>query len=232
MADEEVPTFRRPKKKQIQTRMKLDAEDVEEDISGHIEDIKEVQKVRERKHGLNAVECAVGKDLAKVFEELDENPFNLRGGGMLKLNPTQKAALTATEIEHDIKEQFKKETLLRDEHEEMKKYVEERLSGTPNDPSSSAPEKKKFKAQSLEDEILFRAAEKLKEFTSTKNDELLSNQMLVGIPEVDLGLEARMNNIVETEQKKLELLKKKNIPTKGSIPEVDLEDPAIKKLRR
>lgn len=85
----------------------------------HIDDIKEVQKVRERKHGLNAVECAVGKDLAKVFEELDENPFNLKGGGMLKLNPTQKAALTATEIEHDIKEQFKKETLLRDEHEEM-----------------------------------------------------------------------------------------------------------------
>lgn len=84
----------------------------------------------------------------------------------------------------------------------------------------------------MEDEILFRAAEKLKKFSSTKNDELLSNQMLVGIPEVDLGLSARMNNIVETEQKKLELFRKKKIPNKNAIPEVDLEDPAIKKLRR
>ena len=112
-----------------------------------------------------------------------------------------------------------------------KKYVEERLN-KPGDPSTSAPESKRFKAESLEDEILFRAAEKIKQFTSTKNDELLSNQMLVGIPEVDLGLGARMNNILETEQKKLELLKKKKLLTKDSIPEVDLEDPAIKKLRR
>ena len=31
----------------------------------------------------------------------------------------RKAALNAVDIENDIKEQFKKETLLRDEHEEM-----------------------------------------------------------------------------------------------------------------
>lgn len=38
---------------------------------------------------------------------------------MLRLNDTRKAALNAADIENDIKEQFKKETLLRDEHEEM-----------------------------------------------------------------------------------------------------------------
>lgn len=114
-----------------------------------------------------------------------------------------------------------------------KKYVEERLGKNPDDdPSTSAPEVKRFRADNLEDEILFRAADKLKEFTSKKNDELLSNQMLVGIPEVDLGLTARMSNIVETEQKKIQLLKKKSIPTKDSIPQVNLEDPAIKNLRR
>lgn len=33
MSEEGVPTFRKPKKKQIQTRTKVDAEDAEEDIS-------------------------------------------------------------------------------------------------------------------------------------------------------------------------------------------------------
>ena len=85
----------------------------------NIEDIKEAQKSRTRKHGLNALECAVGKELAREFDDLDENPFQMRGGGMLRLTDDKKAALNAVEIEQDIKEQFKKETLLRDEHEEM-----------------------------------------------------------------------------------------------------------------
>uniref|UniRef100_A0A914CBA2 Uncharacterized protein n=1 Tax=Acrobeloides nanus TaxID=290746 RepID=A0A914CBA2_9BILA len=58
----------------------------------------------------------------------------------------------------------------------------------------------------MEDQILYKAAEKLKGYSSKSNDELLSNQMLVGIPEVDLGLNVRMNNIIETEKKKSEIL--------------------------
>jgi len=68
---------------------------------------------------MNAVECAVGKKLAKEFIEQDEDPFRMKGGGMLRLSDGRKAALTAADIEQDIKEQFKKETLLRDEDEEM-----------------------------------------------------------------------------------------------------------------
>jgi hypothetical protein len=34
-----------------------------------------------------------------------------------------------------------------------------------------------------------KVAEKLSGFKSKANEELLSNQMLVGIPEVDLGIE-------------------------------------------
>ena len=41
----------------------------------------------------------------------------MKGGGMLRLSDDRKAALNAAEIEQGIKEQFKKETLLRDEHE-------------------------------------------------------------------------------------------------------------------
>jgi hypothetical protein len=250
MADEEKdPIFRKIKKRPVTSRSKTTIPSTssstkdDEDEATNFEDIKEAQKIRSRKHGLTSLECAVGKELAKQFDDLDENPFQMRGGGQFRLTDDKKAALNAVEIEHDIKEQFKKETLLRDEHEEMKKYIQQRLNK--DGEGSIEPEIKKYKPQNLEDEILFRAAEEIKQYTSRKNDELLSNQMLyayyflyllkcvyrVGIPEVDLGLQTRMTNIVETEQKKLELLKKK-LPTKNNITPISPDDPSMKHLRR
>jgi hypothetical protein len=55
--------------------------------------------------------------------------------------------------------------------------------------TSLDPVQKKLRAESIEDQILMKAAEKLSGFKSKLNEELLSNQMLVGIPEVDLGIE-------------------------------------------
>lgn len=40
----------------------------------------------------------------------------------------------------------------------------------------------------MEDSLMWKAAEKVRLFRSERNDELLSNQMLAGIPEVDLGI--------------------------------------------
>jgi hypothetical protein len=166
---------------------------------------------------MDAVECAVGKELAKEFHRLDEDPFRMRGGGMLRLTGSnminsvfvtfpkkldhQQAALNAADIEADIKEQFKKETLLRDENEEMRRYIETRLKREhPKEEGDEEEEEggskgqwergeKRRKFMSPEDEILFMAAEKVKKYKSKRNEELLSNQMLVGIPEVDLGIE-------------------------------------------
>lgn len=78
---------------------------------------------------------------------------------------------------------------------------------------------------SVEDEILLRAAEKMRGFSSKKDDELLSNQMLAGIPEVDLGIEARMKNVLDTEK-----LKSYMATHDGKPPENDPDRP--KKYRR
>lgn len=77
----------------------------------------------------------------------------------------------------------------------MRRYVESRLKkekviekihfGGGNE----EPDSKKAKSMALEDEILYTAAERVKKYTSKRSEELLSNQMLVGIPEVDLGIE-------------------------------------------
>lgn len=50
-----------------------------------IQNILEVQRVRQRRNGMDAVECAVGKELAKEFYRLDEDPFRMKGGKMLRL---------------------------------------------------------------------------------------------------------------------------------------------------
>ena len=50
-----------------------------------------------------------------------------------------------------------------------------------------------------------------------KSEEMLSNQMLSGIPEVDLGIDAKIRNIEATEEAKQQLLedqmKKRKEPT-------------------
>ncbi|CAK5075562.1 unnamed protein product [Meloidogyne enterolobii] len=211
--------FRKPKikanlrKKTLEEDFNLTSiEDEQKEIESRIRDIQEAQRVRQRRNGMDAVECAVGRELAKEFARLDEDPFRMSGGAMLRLTDTQRAALNAADIEADIKEQFKKETLLRDEHEEMRRYVEARLKRQNTLDDTDDSNNKRAKLLSPEEEILFKAAERVKNCSSTKKEELLSNQMLVGIPEVDLGIEVRMSNIVATEQKKAELLKKGIIP--------------------
>uniref|UniRef100_A0A914E1C8 Uncharacterized protein n=1 Tax=Acrobeloides nanus TaxID=290746 RepID=A0A914E1C8_9BILA len=96
------PVFRKIKKKPKPTRS-LKTEDnhsteEDEDVNTRIEDIRELQKVRERKHGLNALECAMGKDLAREFDDINDDPFRMKGGGMLRLSDDKKAALNAAEV--------------------------------------------------------------------------------------------------------------------------------------
>ena len=62
-----------------------DPAEEQEEIGSRIRDILEAQRVRQRRNGMDAVECAVGKELAREFHRLDEDPFRMRGGGMLRL---------------------------------------------------------------------------------------------------------------------------------------------------
>ncbi|XP_037560504.1 telomere length and silencing protein 1 homolog [Dermacentor silvarum] len=58
-----------------------------------------------------------------------------------------------------------------------------------------------------EKDVLFHVPEHLRKSTSKKSEEMLSNQMLSGIPEVDLGIEERIRNIEATEEAKLKLIR-------------------------
>uniref|UniRef100_A0A0K0CXU2 V-type proton ATPase subunit G n=1 Tax=Angiostrongylus cantonensis TaxID=6313 RepID=A0A0K0CXU2_ANGCA len=98
------------------------------DDTRRINDIRELQRAREKKNGLTEIECAVGKEKAAALEDGIQ-----MAGGTMALSGKQKARIEAAGIEAGIREQFEKETLLRDEHEELRKFIDQGLrrdSGT------------------------------------------------------------------------------------------------------
>lgn len=116
--------------------------------------------------------------------------------------------------------QFSVETNKRDEDEEMMKFIEEELSK--KKPKIEAQEdrqdgKTKPSYTSPEEAALQAVPDHLRESSTKRSEEMLSNQMLNGIPEVDLGIEAKIKNIEATEEAKLRLLwenqKKKDGPS-------------------
>ncbi|VDL66202.1 unnamed protein product [Nippostrongylus brasiliensis] len=145
-----------------------------------------LQKAREKKNGLTEIECAVGKEKAAALEDGIQ-----MAGGTMALTGKQKARIEAAGIEAGIREQFEKETMLRDEHEELRKFIDQGLRGetSNSEQQQSTPMDKRARSISLnESDVLMRAASKLKGYRSEASNELLSEHMLAGIPEVDLGI--------------------------------------------
>lgn len=165
----------------------------------------------------------------------------MAGGGMV-MTSKKKAAMEAASIEQGLREQFEKETMLRDEHEELRKYIDDGLQEYTADtskiekqkqPSSSAAAK--FSSLNAEDrdvELLKQAAGKVKGNQSKKETELLSEHMLAGIPEVDLGISTRITNILETEKKKRFLLQISAAEAAGLPPPIEECEESKPKYRR
>lgn len=105
--------------------------------------------------------------------------------------------------------QFSAETNKRDEDEEMMKYIEEQLQkrkGVKKIDDKKESENNDRKYLTPEEAALYALPDHLRQSSSHRSEEMLSNQMLNGIPEVDLGIEAKIKNIEATEEAKQKLL--------------------------
>jgi hypothetical protein len=132
---------------------------------------------------------------------LQSDPFKLANGGLIELKNLKASDIRNTDnIEDNIRHQFSKESHLRDEDEEMRKYVEEeirRRKGILDDETSAKTMKLyvlnaqlvTYLIDSADEEIFQAAAARFKKFTSKGWEAMISNQMLSGIPEVNLGIE-------------------------------------------
>ncbi|XP_055843369.1 splicing factor C9orf78 homolog [Episyrphus balteatus] len=220
MSDEDKPTelnkivFKKKPRKNIKLRRRSGDDDETElenpaEILSSLEEIKERQKLRGRPNGVSIAGLALGKKLALEEEITTNDPFNTKCGGMLNMQALKAGKIKEADDAYDvgIGTQFSAETNKRDEDEEMMKYIEEELrkrKGVAKDVEEQEGDKTKY--MTPEEAALFALPDHLRQSSSNRSEEMLSNQMLNGIPEVDLGIEAKIKNIEATEEAKQKLV--------------------------
>ncbi|KAK4025934.1 telomere length and silencing protein 1 homolog [Daphnia magna] len=210
--------FKKPKRKPLRQRIDVEGKDEdpsdgsdEIDVLTKLEETKELQKLRERPHGISAVALALGKKITIEEEVTVTDPFKVTTGGMADMKAVkagkQSSSLVDDAYETGIGTQFSVETNTRDEDAEMMKYIEEQLAKRKGLMQEDEDKANKYLTP---EEIAFSSVpEYLRMKSSIQSEEMLSNQMLSGIPEVDLGIEAKIKNIEATEEAKQKLLQER-----------------------
>lgn len=109
-----------------------------------------------------------------------------------------------------------KTLILGDTDEQMMKYIDEQLSKRKGQEAMNQ-EIDANRYLSPEDAAILSLPKHLRETSTKKSEEMLSNQMLNGIPEINLGIEAKIRNIEATEEAKMKILadqkSKKDLPS-------------------
>ncbi|KAH7984503.1 hypothetical protein HPB52_022141 [Rhipicephalus sanguineus] len=170
-----------------------------------LQDTKEIQKLRKRPNGVSVIGLNLGKKLTPKEELVIDDPFKLKTGGMIDMKALKGKRVTMEELDAvNLGNTFSVETNQRDEDADMMKYIEEELAKRRGRVQEPQPTPRNTVD---EKDVLFHVPEHLRKSTSKKSEEMLSNQMLSGIPEVDLGIEERIRNIEATEEAKLKLIR-------------------------
>jgi len=191
---------------------------VSDEDEAHVENEEELGKLKlaklkrellQKKAGVSSLALAKGKKMTKK-EEATDDPYKLAsGGGLSYLKDRKRDGRNRPDNEErdvtNISESFKVEKKIRDEEEEMNKYIEDELLRRRG--IERATDSKTFKVAKLSDILdpknLYELPEKYKGKSKIhREDGLLSAQMLNGIPEVDLGVNTKLMNIERTEAAK------------------------------
>lgn len=173
------------------------------EVRSKLEEAKELQSLRRRQTGVSVTALLVGEKLPPEAE-IDNDPFKLKTGGVVDMKKVKDRNRDMTEEETDLNlgTSFSAETNRRDEDADMMKYIETELK---KKKGLREDEEQKVKVKNAEDH-LYELPENIRVNSAKKTEEMLSNQMLSGIPEVDLGIDAKIKNIIYTEEAKARLL--------------------------
>jgi len=207
-------SFKKKSRRPIRSRKDSDEEEIEEMNTEEFEKTREIQKLRKRTAGTNIETLAAGK---KNRPE-DDDPLGLKKGGLLDTQAMKN--YKAIDDAYDVGTQFSKETHIRDEDDEMRKFIETEMSKMKGRPEKEEEEEEDQSPQFLapEDAALLSLPSHLTKSTFKKDQQMISAQMLTGIPEVDLGIDVKIQNIERTEKAKKKLLEENKQKEKESEP--------------
>uniref|UniRef100_A0A4W3JAW4 Chromosome 9 open reading frame 78 n=1 Tax=Callorhinchus milii TaxID=7868 RepID=A0A4W3JAW4_CALMI len=169
-----------------------------------LDELKEIQSMRRRQNGVSAAALLVGEKTPEEASTVDD-PFKLKTGGMIdmkKIKDRNRERVEEEETDLNLGTSFSVETNRRDEDADMMKYIETELKRRKGILEN---EEQKVKIKNPED-MLYELPDNINVSSAKRTEEMLSNQMLSGIPEVDLGIDAKIKNIISTEEAKAQLL--------------------------
>ncbi|NP_001154097.1 telomere length and silencing protein 1 homolog [Oncorhynchus mykiss] len=197
-----------PSGKNFRRRRESSSDEEEDEITAEVrsklDEAKELQSLRKRQTGVSVAALLEGEKL-RLDEGGDNDPFKLKTGGVVDMKKVKDRARDMTDDDTgdlNLGTSFSAETNRRDEDADMMKYIETELK---KKKGSVEAEEQKVKVKNAED-LLYELPENIRVNSAKKTEEMLSNQMLSGIPEVDLGIDAKIKNIIFTEEAKAKLL--------------------------
>ncbi|KAG1752362.1 hepatocellular carcinoma-associated antigen 59-domain-containing protein [Suillus paluster] len=173
-------------------------EDEEEDRSLPISELIELRKLKKSRQGIDVQKLSKGdakKRKRKTAEDGQEVQGGLRAGARVddEEDSTDAKARRAVRTSN-----FTQQTNVLDVDKHMMAYIEENLKirSRPPDPSEDEP------GTSAQDEFSLSERWKAEKKAADEGNVTNSMAMLTAIPEVDLGMDARLKNIEETEKAK------------------------------
>ncbi|KAI9277380.1 hepatocellular carcinoma-associated antigen 59-domain-containing protein [Sporodiniella umbellata] len=180
--------------------------------SSTIEEFNELRKLRRKQGGIDSERLSKGADKKKIREKKQEAGWSQTAGGLVA-SSAYRAKLTEEEDANKTKklklDSFTTQTNKLDVDKHMMEYIEAEMKKKKGYSSQEEAEEE-IKDKGFIDiyEELYRLPDKLKGEQKTSESEgnvQLSSQMLTAIPEVDLGINTRLQNIEETERAKRKL---------------------------
>ncbi|KAG2361734.1 hepatocellular carcinoma-associated antigen 59-domain-containing protein [Suillus spraguei] len=173
-------------------------EDEDEDKSLPISELIELRKLRKSRQGIDVSKLSKGdakKRKRKTAEDGQEAEGGLRAGARVD----DEEASTDAKARRAVRtSNFTQQTNVLDVDKHMMAYIEENLKirSRPLDPSESNSE------ANAQDEFSLSERWKGEKKAADEGNVTNSMAMLTAIPEVDLGMDARLKNIEETEKAK------------------------------
>ncbi|KAG2138057.1 hepatocellular carcinoma-associated antigen 59-domain-containing protein [Suillus bovinus] len=173
-------------------------EDEDEDKSLPISELIELRKLKKSRQGIDVSKLSKGdakKRKRKTAEDGQEAEGGLRPGARVDEEETSTDAKARRAVRTS---NFTQQTNVLDVDKHMMAYIEENLKirSRPPDPSESKPGANAEEGFSLSER--WKGEKKAADEGNVTN----SMAMLTAIPEVDLGMDARLKNIEETEKAK------------------------------
>ncbi|KAG1763180.1 hepatocellular carcinoma-associated antigen 59-domain-containing protein [Suillus occidentalis] len=173
-------------------------EDEGEDTSLPISELIELRKLRKSRQGIDVSKLSKGdakKRKRKTAEDGQEAQGGLRAGARVDEEEASSDAKARRAVRTS---NFTQQTNVLDVDKHMMAYIEENLK-IRSRPSNSSEYKPGENAQ---DEFSLSERWKGEKKTADEGNVTNSMAMLTAIPEVDLGMDARLKNIEETEKAK------------------------------